>query len=32
MQQKYEYEFVRLGEGWNWIKQDAEDNYQDFPL
>jgi hypothetical protein len=29
MTQKYEYKFVRLGEGWTGVKGDAKREYQD---
>ena len=29
MQQKYEYKFVRLGEGWFYATREARDHYQE---
>lgn len=29
MQARFEYKFVRLGEGWMGVKRDARKNYQD---
>ncbi len=28
MRQRYEYKFVRLGEGWIGVKREGRDNYQ----